>query len=39
MSATTYDIDSSRVPMPSHPDYVIDVIRRATNAVQGTTAG
>jgi hypothetical protein len=39
MSATTYDIDSRHVPMPSHPDYVIDVIRRAANAVQGTTAG
>jgi hypothetical protein len=39
MSATTYDIDSSHVPMLSHPDYVIDVIRRAANAVQGTTAG
>jgi hypothetical protein len=39
MSVTTYDIDSSHVPMPAHPDYVIDVIGRAANAVQGTTAG
>jgi pimeloyl-ACP methyl ester carboxylesterase len=38
MLATTYDIDSSHVPMLSHPDFVIDVIRTAANAVQGTTA-
>src|ERR1700733_225449 len=29
MGATTYDIDSSHVPMLSHPDYVLDVIRTA----------
>src|ERR1700677_2583323 len=29
MHATTYDIDSSHVPMLSHPDFVIDVIRDA----------
>ena len=27
--ATTYDIDSSHVPMLSHPDFVLDVIRAA----------
>ena len=37
MNATTYDIDSSHVPMLSHPDFVIDVIRDAANAVQGAT--
>ncbi|HEV3382846.1 MAG TPA: alpha/beta hydrolase [Trebonia sp.] len=39
MHATTYDINSSHVPMLSHPDFVIDVIRTAANVVQGTTAG
>ena len=34
MGATTYDIDSSHVPMLSHPDFVVDVIRTAANAVQ-----
>ena len=32
MGATTYDLDSSHVPMLSHPDFVIDVIRTAANA-------
>ena len=35
MDATTYDIDSSHVPMLSHPDFVIDVIRDAIKGVQG----
>jgi pimeloyl-ACP methyl ester carboxylesterase len=35
MNATTYDIDSSHVPMLSHPDFVINVIRDAINGVQG----
>jgi hypothetical protein len=39
MSVTTYDIDSSHVPMPSHPDYVIDVIGRAANAIQEPRPG
>jgi pimeloyl-ACP methyl ester carboxylesterase len=39
MGATTYDIDSSHVPMLSHPDFVLDVIRAAASAVQGTMAG
>ena len=38
MAATTYEVDSSHVPMLSHPDLVIDVIRTAANAVQGATA-
>jgi pimeloyl-ACP methyl ester carboxylesterase len=33
MNATTYDIDSSHVPMLSHPDFVIDVIRAAVAGV------
>ena len=33
MGATTYDIDSSHVPMLSHPDFVLDVIRAAAAAV------
>jgi hypothetical protein len=33
MGATTYDIDSSHVPMLSHPDYVLDVIRAAAAGV------
>ena len=35
MGATTYDLESSHVPMLSHPDLVLDVIRTAANAVQG----
>ena len=38
MDATTYDLDSSHVPMLSHPDLVLDVIRTAANAVQGSAA-
>ena len=38
MGATTYDVDSSHVPMLSHPDLVLDVIRTAANAVQGSAA-
>jgi pimeloyl-ACP methyl ester carboxylesterase len=33
MGATTYDIDSSHVPMLSHPGFVLDVIRDAAKAV------
>jgi pimeloyl-ACP methyl ester carboxylesterase len=35
MGATTYEVDSSHVPMLSNPSLVIDVIRTAANAVQG----
>jgi pimeloyl-ACP methyl ester carboxylesterase len=33
MGASVHAVDSSHVPMLSHPDFVIDVIRRAANAV------
>ncbi len=35
MGATTYEVDSSHVPMLSNPKVVIDVIRTAAKAVQG----
>jgi pimeloyl-ACP methyl ester carboxylesterase len=35
MGATTYEADSSHVPMLSKPDFVVDVIRAAANAVRG----
>ena len=38
MGATTYDVDSSHVPMLSHPEFVLDVIRNAAQAVQGSAA-
>src|ERR1700752_3469814 len=37
MGATTYEADSSHVPMLSRPELVLDVIRTAARAVQGTT--
>jgi pimeloyl-ACP methyl ester carboxylesterase len=33
MSATTYELDSSHVPMLSQPDRVLDVIRTAAAAI------
>ena len=36
MGATLYDVDSSHVPMLSHPEVVLDVIRTAASAVQGS---
>jgi pimeloyl-ACP methyl ester carboxylesterase len=33
MGAHTYDVDSSHVPMLSQPDFVLDVIRIAANAI------
>jgi pimeloyl-ACP methyl ester carboxylesterase len=36
MGATTYNVESSHVPMLSHPDFVLDVIRTAASAVQGS---
>ena len=39
MGATTYETDSSHVPMLSNPSLVIDVIRTAAKAVQGSKAG
>ena len=41
MGATTYELDSSHVPMLSQPERVLDVIRAAANAASGrsTAAG
>jgi pimeloyl-ACP methyl ester carboxylesterase len=38
MGATTYEADSSHVPMLSEPELVIDVIREAAMSVQGSLA-
>ncbi len=38
MGATTYEIASSHVPMLSHPDVALDVIREHVTAVQNTPA-
>ena len=38
MGATTTEVASSHVPMLSHPELVINVIRSAAKAVQGATA-
>ena len=38
MGASTYELDSSHVPMLSNPELVIDVIRTAANAVQASLA-
>ena len=38
MGATTTEVASSHVPMLSHPDVVIDVIRAAAKTVQGAKA-
>jgi len=38
MGATTREIDSSHVPMLSHPDVVLDMIRQAAAAVQASAA-
>jgi pimeloyl-ACP methyl ester carboxylesterase len=38
MGATTYELDSSHVPMLSQPNRVLDVIRAAADAVQGRGA-
>ncbi|MER7669915.1 alpha/beta hydrolase [Kitasatospora sp. NPDC096128] len=34
MGAKTFDIDSSHVPMLSHPDFVLDVIRDAAKSLE-----
>ena len=36
MGATTFELDSSHVPMLSHPSEVLDVIRSAAEALQRT---
>jgi pimeloyl-ACP methyl ester carboxylesterase len=38
MGATTYEVESSHVVMLSNPSFVIDVIRSAANAIQGSMA-
>ena len=38
MGATTHEVASSHVPMLSHPDVVVDVIRAAAKSVQGSSA-
>jgi hypothetical protein len=38
MGATTYELDSSHVPMLSQPERVIDVIRAAAKGVQEVKA-
>jgi hypothetical protein len=38
MGAKVTEVASSHVPMLSHPDVVIDVIRAAAKDVQGATA-
>ena len=38
MGATTHAVDSSHVPMLSHPEFVIDVIRAAAKTVQTKAA-
>jgi pimeloyl-ACP methyl ester carboxylesterase len=38
MGASIHAVDSSHVPMLSHPGFVIDVIRAAAKAVQGSSA-
>src|SRR5712672_2662850 len=38
MNASTHAVDSSHVPMLSHPGFVVDVIRAAAKAVQESSA-
>ena len=38
MGATTVEVKSSHVPMLSHPDLVLEVIRKAAAAVQDDTS-
>ncbi len=38
MGAVTFEADSSHVPMLSQPDFVLDVIRKASNAVRKNIA-
>ena len=38
MGATTYEFETSHVPMVSRPDLVLDVIRQAASAVQESAA-
>jgi len=38
MGATTFETNSSHVPMLSQPDFVLDVIRKAASAVKAAKA-
>jgi hypothetical protein len=38
MGATTYETDSSHVPMLSNPSLVLEMIRKAAKAVQESKA-
>ena len=38
MGASVHAIDSSHVPMLSHPSFVVDVVRAAAKAVHGSSA-
>jgi pimeloyl-ACP methyl ester carboxylesterase len=38
MGASIHAIDSSHVPMLSHPSFVVDVVRAAAKAVHGSSA-
>jgi pimeloyl-ACP methyl ester carboxylesterase len=38
MGATTYEVESSHVPMLSHPDVVLDAIRNLVTTVSGSLA-
>jgi pimeloyl-ACP methyl ester carboxylesterase len=38
MGATTYEVESSHVPMLSHPEVVLDAIRTLANSLQGALA-
>jgi hypothetical protein len=38
MGANTFETDSSHVPMLSRPDFVLDVIRKAAEAMTDKTA-
>lgn len=34
IGASTYEVESSHIVAPSHPEFVIDVIRQAAEALQ-----
>ena len=38
MNATTYEFDSSHVPMLSQPEFVLDVIRQAAASIMNEKA-
>jgi hypothetical protein len=38
MGATTYEVQSSHVPMLSHPDIVLEAIRNLVKSLSGSLA-